>query len=802
MSLIINSVDCLGVSGSIANMMINTPLVYDNTIIQVSQYDSSDTLISSWSNVVSHSSTGQEIVVSLDPLAYSLRFRLYDQDCSVGNTVNFNQFANWNGSSSLSPSGNLTTVGSNGVSSYYGTYDQNGQVFEWNDLDTTPGTLRGLRGGSFASPLSDLPASYRPTLAEALYEGNQVGFRVATDSNPSGYSNFISIGDANNNADEQTGYGSVDSEFMIGEYPITNCAYVYFLNSTASYTDYYGVYNDSMNSDTRGGIEKTTTSVQISDDLYQVISSYNCKTNMCDKPVNYVSWFDAARYCNWLHNGRPSGSQDSSTTEDGSYTLNGLTTGIVPTKNVNASYYIPTENQWYKSAYYKGSGINSGYWDYATKSNINPSPVSADSNGNGPSGTGLYACSSETTPVLVGCGLTTWEPTGCIELPSPSNLCIYDDGKLPDPPPSATGTYFASSKIFLDFDISKNITVASGDSIPTFWNGIHLELDHTGGDTWTITSATGAPTGTTIGGTYTPFQYSYLIGSTMDLTTFNYGGTGRTVFNIVHEPGSSYGIDLYIEILLRYRAFYNDYTISEGYTLPVMADHDDTNDLMGITSGICYYNPAISYPTGSYPYNVGTVTVTMVNSCRSPAYEACVTPPGPACPSFGTLPSPIDIQNVNNQGRYGRPIDIDVKCDGTIRPIDSDFASLNPSSYKFYFASAGTSAVPVIDDKLYDTTWVDQQIIPIHSESTPASLRDWVCDHLRFVSFVDYSDYVADSGNEENYHGFVCLSNDTGVAASGCFALKNSWPYNDLYWEQGRCSGLPSGEIPVNLVPC
>jgi formylglycine-generating enzyme required for sulfatase activity len=31
------------------------------------------------------------------------------------------------------------------------------------------------------------------------------------------------------------------------------------------------------------------------------------------RPVTYVSWFDAARFCNWLHNGRSTGAQTAAT---------------------------------------------------------------------------------------------------------------------------------------------------------------------------------------------------------------------------------------------------------------------------------------------------------------------------------------------------------------------------------------------------------------------------------------------------------------------------------------------------------
>jgi hypothetical protein len=45
------------------------------------------------------------------------------------------------------------------------------------------------------------------------------------------------------------------------------------------------------------------------------------------------------------------------------------------TRNSNAKYVIPTENEWYKAAYYKGGSTNAGYWLYPTQSNTEPSNV-------------------------------------------------------------------------------------------------------------------------------------------------------------------------------------------------------------------------------------------------------------------------------------------------------------------------------------------------------------------------------------------------------------------------------------------
>ena len=75
------------------------------------------------------------------------------------------------------------------------------------------------------------------------------------------------------------------------------------------------------------------------------------------------------------------------------YTLTGATSGTAPPLNLGASYSIPTENQWYKGAYYKGGGTDAGYWNYATQSDTIPGKASASVTGVGsrPAGTGDFA---------------------------------------------------------------------------------------------------------------------------------------------------------------------------------------------------------------------------------------------------------------------------------------------------------------------------------------------------------------------------------------------------------------------------
>ena len=185
---------------------------------------------------------------------------------------------------------------------------------------------------------------------------------------------MVTVGDPGNTADtDPSGYGAVADSFQIMKYEFTNQQYTDFLNTVAA-TDTYSLYNASMGSNARGGITQSGVSGSF---------TYAVKTNMGDKPVNYVSWFDAARVSNWYQNG----ATNSSSTETGAYTLvGGQTTGNAPAVNPGATFYIPTEDQWYKAAYYKGGGTNAGYWNYATQSYSAPTAVTAGSTGIGSSG--------------------------------------------------------------------------------------------------------------------------------------------------------------------------------------------------------------------------------------------------------------------------------------------------------------------------------------------------------------------------------------------------------------------------------
>jgi formylglycine-generating enzyme required for sulfatase activity len=186
---------------------------------------------------------------------------------------------------------------------------------------------------------------------------------------------MVPVGNAGNVADPATGslYGAVSYNFNIGKYDVTTSQYVAFLNSVATQGDPYGLYYSGMATDL--STVHITQSGSPGSYNYAVTGTAPGATNM---PVFDVSWGDAARFCNWLQNGQPTtGVENSTTTEAGAYTLNGATSNaalMAVTRNANATYFIPSENEWYKAAYYDPTlnGGTGGYWAYPTKSNTAP----------------------------------------------------------------------------------------------------------------------------------------------------------------------------------------------------------------------------------------------------------------------------------------------------------------------------------------------------------------------------------------------------------------------------------------------
>ena len=144
--------------------------------------------------------------------------------------------------------------------------------------------------------------------------------------------------------------GAVNYVYNMGKFEVTAGQYTEFLNKVAA-TDTYGLYNTSMWSDSYGcKIARTDTGSGY---------SYSVASDWANRPVNWVSWGDSARFANWLTNGQPMGAQGAGTTERGTYTLDGYNGGDGRTiqRSADAKWAVTSEDEWYKAAYHKNDGV-------------------------------------------------------------------------------------------------------------------------------------------------------------------------------------------------------------------------------------------------------------------------------------------------------------------------------------------------------------------------------------------------------------------------------------------------------------
>jgi formylglycine-generating enzyme required for sulfatase activity len=172
---------------------------------------------------------------------------------------------------------------------------------------------------------------------------------------------WATVGSPANTADS-TSYGSVAYAYRISKHEVTNAQYAQFLNAVdPSGANSLGLYSNAMSSDARGGINFNGAATNG--------SKYMVKTGRANNPVVYVDFYDTLRFSNWLHNG-----QGSADTETGAYQLLGGTS--VPTnadsvtRNPMATFFLTSEDEWYKAAYYDPT--TDSYFDYATGSNTVP----------------------------------------------------------------------------------------------------------------------------------------------------------------------------------------------------------------------------------------------------------------------------------------------------------------------------------------------------------------------------------------------------------------------------------------------
>ncbi len=176
------------------------------------------------------------------------------------------------------------------------------------------------------------------------------------------------IGDAGNEFDtnsdpERYGYGSVNYEYRISKFEVTNAQYIEFLNAVGAAPDGSdGLYvPSSLHPTYLGIVYDGTFKLQTHTEDNQNTGYYFYE----NKPVTHVTFCDALRFVNWLNSGN---------TENGAYMfVNG---NLVPDyyngalRNPSATYWLPSEDEWYKAAYYDPA--TEEYYEYPTGSNTAP----------------------------------------------------------------------------------------------------------------------------------------------------------------------------------------------------------------------------------------------------------------------------------------------------------------------------------------------------------------------------------------------------------------------------------------------
>ncbi len=190
---------------------------------------------------------------------------------------------------------------------------------------------------------------------------------------------MVTVGNPENSSDDiHTGHnGAVAYTYQIGKYEVTAAQYVDFLNHKAQ-TDTYGLYYPAMWGDYYYGCKIQRSGANGN-------YSYSVASNRANRPVNYVSYWSACRFTNWLHNGQGDGD-----TETGAYTLNdcnGLASDAIQ-RNVEAKWAISSEDEWYKAAYHDPT--TNIYWKYPTQSNTRPSNTLATGTDPGNNATYYY----------------------------------------------------------------------------------------------------------------------------------------------------------------------------------------------------------------------------------------------------------------------------------------------------------------------------------------------------------------------------------------------------------------------------
>jgi formylglycine-generating enzyme required for sulfatase activity len=306
------------------------------------------------------------------------------------------------------PYPHLTPVGSYvGSASGWGTYDQAGNVMEWLETmrEGNPGVRRFV-GGAAARYATMLARDYADW-ENADHSLMVVGFRVAgADGVPlpvmlraesaaapltadamapatsavsrSGLTDFVHVDHPGNPPDPVFSHGAVAETYEIARHELTNADYAAFLNAVARLSDPFALYETSMGDGLFGGIvRRKETSGFV----------YAAREGWGSRPATYLNWYRLTRLANWLHFGRPATGASEFGTTEGDATLGAYDTRNFPVvdsdevvrellpvgRNRGARYFLPTEDEWFKAAYYDPTRPDGRpYWTYPVRTDEPP----------------------------------------------------------------------------------------------------------------------------------------------------------------------------------------------------------------------------------------------------------------------------------------------------------------------------------------------------------------------------------------------------------------------------------------------
>lgn len=262
-------------------------------------------------------------------------------------------------------------------------------------------------------------------------------------------------------------YGGVDYTYRISKYETTASQWLEFANAFAKFNDPY-----------LAGQEADTT-IQV---VYGPGGSTARFTLLPGVPnagqlwLSQVNWFNAARYCNWLTNGK----QDTLAALDyGAYDLRNIHTRAeeiasppVP-RLPGATFFIPDQDEWVKAVHFDPNryGPNQpGYWQYCYSSDTAPIPGPP---GVGQTNTGYNA--DDLSAYYVGAYPNAQTPWGLLDASGGAAEWLEDRWSTTGTDAQWEGSAGLGQSVFAPASVDRiDVHGAEGTWFPASWVGLRI----------------------------------------------------------------------------------------------------------------------------------------------------------------------------------------------------------------------------------------------------------------------------------------------------------------------------------------